>query len=65
MRLAAGVIILGILDMHMPFGLAVALLPFVMPIPNFRYPVSVDIGTFLLTGAFHLYQRTRDASDER
>ncbi len=65
LSVAAGVIVLRILGMHMPPALAVALLPFVMKSPNFEYPVSVGIGTFLLTGTFLLYQRMCNSSAQR
>jgi len=41
--------ILRIFKVHMPPALAVGLLPFVMVSPNFRYPLSVTIGTIALT----------------
>jgi len=57
LSIAMGIIILRILDIHMPPALPVALLPFVMSSPNFEYPISVGIGTLVLTGMFLLYQR--------
>jgi hypothetical protein len=40
-----------------PPALAVALLPQVMDSPTIAYPVSVAIGTLLMTFWFLLYQR--------
>jgi hypothetical protein len=57
--MAVGVLLLRVLDVHMPPALAVALLPFVMTSPDMKYPASVGIGTFVLTGFFLIYQRTR------
>jgi hypothetical protein len=45
----ASVGILRIFKVHMPPALAVGLLPFVMVSPNFWYPLSVTIGTIVLT----------------
>ena len=55
--MAFGVITLRLLKLHMPPALAVGLLPLVIHSPDFKYPVSVAIGTGALTLAFQLYQR--------
>ncbi len=52
-----GVTTLRLLRLHMPPALAVGLLPLVIHSPDFRYPVSVAIGTGALTLAFQLYHR--------
>ncbi len=51
-----GILVLRVLDLHVPPALAVALLPFVMDSPSFAYPVSVGIGTLLMTLWFLAYQ---------
>jgi hypothetical protein len=40
------------LDLHVPPALAVALIPQVMPAPDWRYPVSVTGGAALLVAVF-------------
>jgi nitrogen fixation-related uncharacterized protein len=44
--------VLRAFKVHMPPALAVGLLPFVMPAPNYWYPISVGIGTVALTLCF-------------
>jgi HPP family len=44
--------VLRAFKVHMPPALAVGLLPFVIPAPNFWYPISVGIGTVALTLCF-------------
>jgi HPP family protein len=51
-----GILVLRVFDLHVPPALAVALLPFVMASPTIAYPVSVGIGTLLMTIWFLLYQ---------
>ena len=51
-----GILVLRVFDLHVPPALAVALLPFVMASPTVAYPVSVGIGTLLMTIWFLLYQ---------
>jgi hypothetical protein len=53
---ACGILVLRIFDLHVPPALAVALLPFVMDSPTVAYPISVGIGTLLMTLWFLLYQ---------
>ncbi|MGC8517639.1 MAG: HPP family protein [Steroidobacteraceae bacterium] len=55
--LLAGVIVLRVLDLHVPPALAVGLLPFVMPHPSLRYTAAVLLGTGLQTGVFLLWRR--------
>ena len=55
--LLAGVIVLRVLDLHVPPALAVGLLPFVMPHPSARYAAAVLLGTALETGLFLLWRR--------
>ena len=52
LALATGV--LRLLDLHVPPALAVALIPQVMPAPDWRYPASVTAGTSLLVAVFFL-----------
>jgi hypothetical protein len=54
--MAWGILVLRIFDLHVPPALAVALLPFVMDSPTIAYPISVGIGTLLMTLWFLLYQ---------
>jgi len=46
------VLVLRVLDLHVPPALAVGLLPFVMAHPGFRFPLAVLLGTGLETTAF-------------
>ncbi len=55
--MAWGILILRIFDLHVPPALAVALLPLVMNKPTIMYPVSVGIGTLMMTLWFMLYRR--------
>jgi HPP family len=66
--MAWGAIVLRLLDLHVPPAIAVALLPLVMESPTIAYPLSVAIGTLLLTLWFLLYQssqRRRSQQEER
>jgi hypothetical protein len=54
--IACGMAVLRLFDLHVPPALAVALLPFVMDHPTIAYPISVGIGTTLMTLWFLLYQ---------
>jgi hypothetical protein len=54
--IACGMAVLRLFDLHVPPALAVALLPFVMDHPTIAYPISVGIGTMLMTLWFLLYQ---------
>jgi hypothetical protein len=49
LAMAAGIAVLRVLDLHVPPGLAVALLPMVMDHPTYAYPFSVGIGTLAMT----------------
>ena len=51
-----GILVLRLFNLHVPPALAVALLPFVMTSPTVAYPLSVGIGTLLMTLWFLLYQ---------
>jgi len=44
--------VLRLFDLHMPPAIAIGLLPFVFPKPGYEYPLSVGIGTLLLTACF-------------
>jgi HPP family len=54
--------ILKIFKVHMPPALAVGILPFVMKAPNYRYPISVLIGTVALMLYFASYRRLREST---
>jgi hypothetical protein len=54
--MAGGVLVLRLFDLHVPPALAVALLPFVMESPTIAYPISVGIGTLLMTLWFLFYK---------
>jgi CBS-domain-containing membrane protein len=54
--MAWGIAVLRSLNLHVPPALAVALLPMVMDHPGFWYPISVGIGTMLMTVWFLFYQ---------
>jgi len=54
--MAGGVVVLRLFDLHVPPALAVALLPFVMESPTVAYPISVGIGTLLMTLWFLSYK---------
>src|SRR5713101_1800775 len=56
LSMAWGILTLRIFDLHIPPALAVALLPMVMNKPTFAYPISVLLGTLLLTFWFLYYQ---------
>ena len=49
--------ILSFFDLHMPPALAVGLLPFVIRLPDYRFPFSVLLGTLSLGLYFSGYKR--------
>ena len=51
--------ILRLFDLHMPPALAVGLLPFVIRVPDYRFPLSVLLGTVSLGLYFYGYKRLR------
>jgi hypothetical protein len=53
------IVILRLFAVHMPPALAVGLLPFVMTSPDYRFPLSVLLGTVALTLYFLGYKRLR------
>jgi hypothetical protein len=53
----AGIVVLGLLDLHAPPVLAVGLLPLVMEHPDLRFIGAVLAGTVLFTSAFVSWQR--------
>lgn len=53
------VVILRVFDLHMPPALAVGLLPFVIRVPDYRFPLSVLLGTISLGLYFSGYKRLR------
>jgi len=52
-----GAIVLRLFDLRVPPAMAVALLPFVMPHPDFEYPLAVAVGTRLLTVIFAAWRK--------
>jgi len=50
-------IVLRISRLYFPPAVAVAVLPFVMSQPDFRYPVAVTMGAAILCVAFYLWRR--------
>jgi hypothetical protein len=54
--MASGMVVLRLFDLHVPPALAVALIPFVMSSPTIAYPLSVGLGTLLMTLWFLFYQ---------
>lgn len=54
--LAFGIGVLRLLDLHVPPALAVALIPQVLEHLDWRYPVSVLVGTLLITLTFFPYR---------
>jgi hypothetical protein len=54
--MAWGIAALRIFDLHVPPAIAVALLPQVMASPTIAYPLSVGIGTLLMTFWFLFYR---------
>ncbi len=53
--------VLRLFDLHMPPALAVGILPFVIVHPDYRYAVSVFLGTAVLTVSYLGYRRLRIA----
>jgi hypothetical protein len=51
--------VLRLFDLHMPPALAVGLLPFVIRVPDYRFPLSVLLGTVSLGLYFYGYKRLR------
>lgn len=52
-----GIFVLRVFDLHVPPALAVALLPLIIPSPSLAYPLSVGLGTLLMTLSFLSYRR--------
>jgi hypothetical protein len=48
--------------LHMPPALAVGLLPFVIRVPDYRFPLSVLLGTVSLGLYFYGYKRLRSVA---
>ncbi|HVC31857.1 MAG TPA: hypothetical protein VND24_11775, partial [Steroidobacteraceae bacterium] len=47
----AGIAVLRVLDLHVPPALAVGLLPFVIPHPDWEFPLAVSLGTAIQASA--------------
>ena len=62
LTMTLSIVLLRIFRMHMPPALAVGLLPFVIPSPDFWYPISVGIGTIVLSVWFAMRSRFRQTS---
>jgi len=52
-----GIGVLRVFDLHVPPALAVGLLPFVIPNVSYEFPISVGVGTLLLTMCFLAWRR--------
>lgn len=52
-----GIAVLRVFDLHVPPALAVGLLPFVIPNVGYEFPISVGVGTLLLTMCFLAWRR--------
>ncbi|MDE2344305.1 MAG: HPP family protein [Betaproteobacteria bacterium] len=57
LTLGAGILLLRLLDLHVPPVLAIGLLPFVMPHPEWRLPFAVAGSMLVLIGSFSLTRR--------
>lgn len=57
--MAFGATILRAFDLHVPPALAIGLLPFVADKPGYEFPVSVGLGTILLTASFVMWRALR------
>lgn len=51
--------VLRLFDLHMPPALAIGVLPFVIESPDYRYALSVFLGTVVLTLSHVVYKRLR------
>jgi hypothetical protein len=56
------VAILKVFKVHMPPALTVGIIPFVMKAPDYRYPISVLMGTIALMSYFWAYSRLRESA---
>ncbi|MEZ0353378.1 hypothetical protein [Mycobacterium sp. pR1184] len=55
--MTAGIMILRLLQIHMPPALAIGILPLIINSPGLKYPVAVTVGTVALTLSFLIYRR--------
>lgn len=53
----AGIAVLRVLDLHIPPALAVGLLPFVIPHPDYRFPLAVTLGTAIQAASLLAWRR--------
>ena len=60
----AAVLILRGFNLHVPPALAVGLLPFVIPDAGYAFPLSVGIGTLLLTMFFWVWNRLHKRGEQ-
>jgi HPP family len=60
--MVCSITILKIFKVHMPPVLTVGILPFVMKAPNYRYPISVLMGTIALMSYFWAYSSLRESA---
>jgi hypothetical protein len=58
-----GATVLRLFKLRFPPAVAVAILPFVMTQPDFRYPVAVTIGAIILCVTFFLWRSVRGRAD--
>jgi hypothetical protein len=61
----AVLIVVRVFDLHFPPAMAVAILPFIMPHFDFRYPAVVALSSVLLIVTFFLWRRTVGHRDKR
>jgi hypothetical protein len=52
-----GIAVLRVFNLHVPPALAVGLLPFLIPSPNYEFPIVVTVGTLMLTTLFLVWRR--------
>ncbi len=52
-----GILVLQLMDLHIPPALAIGLLPLAMEAPDYRFPLSVALGMTLLTLIFLLHRK--------
>ena len=57
--------VLRLFGLHMPPALAIGVLPFVMGSPDYRYPLSVFLGTAALTLSYLGYRRAAERFAQR
>ena len=56
LAVVAGILVCRLFRLHIPPALAIGLLPFVMSQPDYRFPLAVGSGTFILSMTFMSYR---------